>query len=92
MTINKIILSRKITKTEKMEFNMKNEMTKNIFTNVFLFMNLNDILTMTKINRFFRSILINDNNRWYSVCFNKIYNFVLYNVYKKQKQNVYMVC
>lgn len=66
-----------------MEFNIKNEMTKNIFTNIFLFMNLDDILTMIKLNRFFRSMLINDNNRWHSVCFNEIYNFVLCNVYKK---------
>lgn len=70
-----------------MEFNMKNEMTKNIFTNVFLFMNFHDILNMTKVNSFFRSILINDNNRWHSVCFNEIYNFVLYNIFKKTEIN-----
>lgn len=54
-------------------------------SHIFLFLNYYDVLKIIKVNKKFRSMIINDNKRWYSICFNEIYEIVLTLLCKNEK-------
>lgn len=70
----------------------KEKMTLEIYMHIFSFLDLCEFLIASKVNKLFRFAIINDNNRWYSMCFNEIYDNVLYLSCRKEKRDYCLYC